>query len=149
MTLRNDRQKNRRQARKLAEQAWEAADGGNLDLAMKIIRRAVHTQTDNPQLYNDQGLLLALPGDDPAAEKSCRAALRLAPDFAEACSQLAVLCARQGRLADALAYQTQAVQHTPDAPGYRDRLAAYQALAGPAREAPPPAPLDLDPALLA
>ncbi len=49
--------KERRRARKLAEQAWEAANEQNLDLAEKIIRRAVTIQPENPALWNDQGLI--------------------------------------------------------------------------------------------
>jgi hypothetical protein len=148
MNLRKDRQKNRRRARQLAEEAWEAANAQNLDLGLKIIRRAIRTQADNPSLYNDEGIMLVLAGDDRLAEKSFRSALRLAPDFAEACAHLAALCARQGRLHDALEHQGQAVQHGPDVPAYRDRLEAYRALAGPPRKPAPALPPAPDPDLV-
>ena len=56
------KEKDRRRARKLAEEAWESANVDNLDLAVKIIRRAVDTQPDNPVLWNDQGVLLLRAG---------------------------------------------------------------------------------------
>lgn len=39
MNPKKQKQKDRRRARKLAEEAWDAVHAGNLDLAEKIIRR--------------------------------------------------------------------------------------------------------------
>src|SRR5262249_14889563 len=100
MTAKKQNEKERRRARKLAEEAWEAANEQNLDLALKIIRRAVTTQPDNPVLWNDQGVLLARSGDDRQAEKAFRSALSLAPDFAEPYTHLATLRVCQGRVAE-------------------------------------------------
>jgi Flp pilus assembly protein TadD len=58
MNPRKQREKDRRRARKLAEEAWEAVNADNLDLAEKIIRRAVAAQPDNPVLLMDQGTIL-------------------------------------------------------------------------------------------
>jgi uncharacterized protein len=129
MNPKKQKQKDRRRARKLADEAWEAANAGNLDLALKIFRRAVEAQPDNPVLWNDLGVLLVRDGNDDEAERSFRAALSLAPDHAEACVHLAALCFREGRLAEAVSLQTRAVQ-LADAPGQADRLAAYRAAAG-------------------
>ena len=52
MNPKKQKEKDRRRARALAEQAWEAANQGNLDLAEKIIRRAVSTQEDWHALAN-------------------------------------------------------------------------------------------------
>src|SRR5919202_6617934 len=134
MNPKKQKAKQRRRARKLADEAWEAANEQDLGLALKIIRRAVATQVENPVLWNDQGMLLALAGDDRAAESSFRAALRLAPDYAEPYHHLAALCARQGRVAEAVRCQDPEVQHTHKAPGYSDRLEAYRALAGASEE---------------
>ena len=60
MNPKRTKAKERRRARKLAEQAWDAVQEQQLDLAEKIIRRATATQPDNPVLWNDQGLILAL-----------------------------------------------------------------------------------------
>src|SRR5450755_2997185 len=81
--------KDRRRARVLAEQAWEAANDGNLDLAEKIIRRAVSTQEDNPVLWNDHGVILGLRHKESEAAKSFAAALSLAPTFADPYAYLA------------------------------------------------------------
>lgn len=129
MNPKKQKEKQRRRARKLADEAWQAAEDGNLDLAEKIIRRAVDTQPDNPRLWQDQGAILALRENDREAEDSFRTALRLAPTFAEAYDRLAALRARQGYLTEAVALQAQAVKHAPHDVGCTDRLEGYQALA--------------------
>ena len=96
MNPKRQKAKERRRARVLAEQAWEAANRGNLDLAEKIIRRAVSTQEDNPVLWNDQGVILGLRQKDSEAAKSFAAALSLAPTFADPYAHLAALRLRQG-----------------------------------------------------
>lgn len=122
------KEKERRRARKLAEEAWEAATDQNLDLAEKIIRRAVATQIDNPVLWNDQGMLLVLRAKVAEAEESFRTALSLAPTYAEPFAHLADLRAKQGYLPDAIRLMEQAVQHAPESAPYAERLAAYRAL---------------------
>jgi hypothetical protein len=129
MNPKKQKEKERRRARKLSEQAWEAVDGENLDLAEKIIRRAVATQPDNPVLWNDQGMVLGLKQKEVEAEESFRTALRLAPDYAEPYAHLAALRARQGYLKQAIALQQQAVKYAPQTPEYVARLEAYQSLA--------------------
>jgi hypothetical protein len=135
------KEKDRRRARKLAEQAWEAANQNNLDLALKIIRRAVDTQPDNPVLWNDQGVLLVRAGDDRGAEASFRAALSLAIDYHEPYAHLAAIRVRQNRLDDAVALQTRAARSAPDHSDHAERLDAYRALAGQLTASPSPLPL--------
>ncbi|MBI3409314.1 MAG: 2OG-Fe(II) oxygenase [Planctomycetes bacterium] len=130
MNPKRQKTKDRRRARMLAQQAWDAANQGNLDLAEKIIRRAVATQEDNPVLWNDQGVILGLRHKDTEAAKSFAAALSLAPTFADPYAHLATLRIRQGRLEEALALQTQAVEYAPQNASYAEILQAYQALTG-------------------
>jgi hypothetical protein len=146
MTARKQKNKDRRRARKLAEQAWEQANAGNLDLAIKIMRRAVERQPDNPVLWNDLGVLLLQAGDEREADRSFRSALSLAPDYAEPCAGLAGIRVRQGRLDDALVLQARAVQHDADNPTHAERLEAYRALAGEPSAAPAPTSPSLPPA---
>ena len=119
----------RRRARKLADQAWDAVESEHLDLAEKLIRRAVVTQTDNPVLWHDLGSILELRGTELEAEESFRAAISLAPEYADAYVRLAAICVRRGRLRDAVDLQTQAVRHAPEQSAYRKRLESFQALA--------------------
>src|SRR5262249_34902486 len=119
------KEKERRRARKLADEAWEAANAQNLDLAEKIIRRATATQPDNPVLWNDQGMILLLRGDDRAAEEAFRAALSLAPTYAEPYAQLAAMRARDGYPEQAINLMEQAVKHAPSSAVYTERLEAY------------------------
>jgi uncharacterized protein len=135
--------KDRRRARKLAEEAWDAVDTGNLDLAEKIVRRAVAAQQDNPVLWNDQGVILGLRQKEAESADAFRAAISLAPTFAEPYARLAALRVRQGFTAEAVALQTEAVRHAPDNAGYAEQLSAYQALADAERPQAvtlPPAP---------
>jgi len=129
MNPKKQKAKDRRRARKLAEQAWEADDAGNLDLAEKIVRRAVAAQMDNPVLWVDQGQILGLRGKEAESADAFRAAISLAPTFAEPYAHLAALRIRQGFSAEAVALQAQAVKHAPDDAAHAERLAAYQALA--------------------
>jgi uncharacterized protein len=145
MNPKKQKAKDRRRARVLAEQAWEAANYGNLDLAEKIIRRAVSTQEDNPVLWNDQGMILGLRHKDSEAAKSFAAALSLAPTFADPYAQLATLRLRQGRALEALGLHTQAVKYAPQNALYAEQLETYQALAGqlpPRAESPAVIPVD-------
>jgi hypothetical protein len=130
MNPKKQKAKSRRRARGLAEEAWDAANRGNLDLAEKIIRRAVATQGDNPVLWNDQGVILSLRQKEDEAAKSFAAALSLAPTFADAYAGLASLRVRQGRIEEAAVLQGQAVKHAPQNEAYRAQLQMYQALAG-------------------
>jgi hypothetical protein len=136
MNPKKQKEKDRRRARKLAEDAWDAVNDGNLDLAEKIIRRAVAAQQDNPVLWNDQGVILGMRQKEAEAADAFRAAISLAPTFAEPYARLAALRVRQGFTAEAVALQTQAVRHAPDNTGYAEQLAAYQSLAD--SERPPP-----------
>ena len=129
MNPKRQKEKQRRRARKLAAEAWQAAEDGNLDLAEKIIRRAVSAQKDNPVLWSDQGAILVLRGKENEAEKSFRNALRLVPTFAEAYAHLAALRVRQGWLEQAVRLQERAVTHAPSNVGHAEKLQAYQALA--------------------
>lgn len=130
MNPKKQKVKDRRRARKLAEQAWEAANDNNFDLAEKIIRRAVAAQEENPVLWNDQGVLLGLRQKDVEAAAAFRTALSLAPTYAEPYAHLATLCFRQGSANEAVALQTQAVRYAPEKAEYVERLHAYQAVAG-------------------
>ncbi len=130
MTAKKQKEKERRRARKLAEEAWEAVNDQNLQLAEKIIRRAVATQPENPVLWNDQGMILSLLQKDMEAQEAFRTALSLAPDFAEPYAHLAAIEVRQGYLGRAVALQNQAVKYAPGKAEYAERLTAYQSLAG-------------------
>src|SRR3989442_1765635 len=113
MNPKKQKVKDGRRARKLAEQAWEAANAGNLDLAEKVIRRAVAARPDNPVLWTDQGIILGLRRNEAEAAEAFRTALSLAPTFAEPYAHLATLRARQGFVAEAVALQTQVVKLSP------------------------------------
>ena len=126
MTAKKQKEKERRRARKMADQAWDAVESGNLDLARKLSRRAVTTQPDNPRLWNDRGRILLLSADEAGADRAFRYAIRLARDFAEPYHHLAALRARQDRLDDAVALEADALRLAPDNPEYAVQLEAYR-----------------------
>jgi hypothetical protein len=130
MNPRKQKEKDRRRARKLADEAWEAVSEGNLDLGEKIIRRAVAAQEDNPVLWNDQGMVLILRKKEAEAAEFFRAALSLSPSYAEPYARLAALRFRQGFVREAVSLQRQAVEHAPDNVLYAEQLLAYQSSLG-------------------
>jgi hypothetical protein len=143
MNPKKQKEKDRRRARKLAEEAWEAVDSGNLDLAEKIIRRAVAAQADNPVLWNDHGAILALRRKEAEAAESFRAAIGLAPTFADPYAALAALRFQQGFVKEAVALQTQAARHAPNNATYAEKLDAFRSFVPsepPKRALPPTAP---------
>ena len=133
--------KNRRRARKLADDAWEAGEAGNLDLAEKIIRRAVEAQPDNPVLWNDQGMILGMLQKEMESAEAFRVAIHLAPTYAEAYANLAGLRFRQGFVKEATELQMEAVKHAPENLDYSSRLVAYRAVAGQPAETSPATPV--------
>lgn len=130
MTHKKQKEKERRRARKLAEEAWNAVNDDNLDLALKLMRRATETQPDNPVLWNDLGELLLRAGNLDEAERAFRAAQSLAIGYAEPYANLATIRLRQGRIEAAVALQERAVSRAPDSVLQADRLAAYRAMLG-------------------
>ena len=62
MNAKKQRDKNRRRANKLAQDAWQAVEDDRPDLAVKIIQRAIDLNPGNPVLWHDQGSLLILLG---------------------------------------------------------------------------------------
>src|SRR5438034_312141 len=138
MNPKKTKEKERRRARKLAEEAWEAANDQNLDLAEKIICRAVATQPDNPVLWNDQGMLLLMRGKGGEAEEAFRTAISLAPSYAEPFAQLAAMRAKQGCFHDAVPWMEKAVRFAPESVPYAERLDTYRALVQSASEAVAP-----------
>jgi hypothetical protein len=139
MNPKKQKVKDRRRARKLADQAWEVANQDNFDLAGKIIRRAVAAQEDNPVLWNDQGVILGFAKKEVEAAESFRTALSLAPTYAEPYDHLAALRFRRGSVQEAIALQTQAVKYAAEKTEDAERLEAYRAAAGQSstQETPP------------
>ncbi len=129
MNAKKQKEKERRRARKMIDQAWEAANAGNLDLARKISQRAVTTQIDNPRLWNDRGRILLLSAEWNEADRAFRYAIRLARDFAEPYHHLASVRAQQDRLDDAVALEADALRLDPGNITYANQLEAYRTTA--------------------
>ena len=128
MSAKKQRDKIRRRANRMAQQAWDAAGDKRFDMAVRIIRRAVDLNSANPVLWNDQGMLLVEAGQDEQAAQAFQAAIQLAPDFAEAYANLAAIRARQSKMEQAVALAREAARHAPDSARYQEALAGYEAL---------------------
>lgn len=135
MSAKRQKEKERRRARKLGEEAWQAVEAGNLDLAEKLIRRATTTQPDNARLWNDQGVILGRRGNRREADRAFRYAIRLPRDFAEPYHHLAAIRAEQDQLDDAVALEADAVRRAPQNAAYAGQLEAYRADADRQRQA--------------
>ncbi len=122
------RDKDRRRANRMAEEAWDAAETQNFELAVRIIWRAVQLNPANPVLWHDQGTLLLELHQDELAAEAFQTAIQLAPDFAEAYVSLAAIRARQGKIAQAVALQRAAARHAPESDRQKGVLAGYEAL---------------------
>jgi hypothetical protein len=128
MNAKKQRDKIRRRANRMAQEAWDAAGDNRFDLAVRIIRRAVELNPANPVLWHDQGTLLLELGQDEPAAQAFQAAIQLAPDFAEAYASLAAIRARQGKMEQAVTLGREAARRAPDSARHTDALAAYEAL---------------------
>ena len=133
MHARKQKRKAGRRARKHTDYAWDAVEDGNLDLALKELRRALDERQDNPVIWNDYGLVLGMAGEPRQAEKALRNAILIAPAFAEAHANLATLVARLGRTIQATRLMRRAAHLDPRNQEYRQKVETYEALA-PAQE---------------
>lgn len=129
MHSKKQRTKNRRRARKLADQAWESVDADNLDMAMKLIRRATDVFAGNPILWNDRGLIHMMRDETDQASKSFLAALALTPDFAEAYAHLAGIALQEGKPREAAELIARAAALQPANATYTQLKDAYAAAA--------------------
>ncbi len=128
MNAKKLRDKIRRRASRMAQEAWEAAEENHIELAVRIIRRAVELNPANPALWHDQGTLLLELGQEEPAAQAFQAAIQLAPDFADAYVSLAAIRVRQGKMEQAVTLGREAVRHAPDLARHKDTLAGYEAL---------------------
>jgi hypothetical protein len=128
MNAKKRRDKLRRRANRMAQEAWEAAEAQHFDLAVRIIKRAVELNPSNPVLWHDQAALLLELGQDEPAAQAFQAAIQLAPSFADAYASLASIRTRQGKLEQAVALQREAARYAPDSQWHQDALAAFETL---------------------
>ncbi len=128
MHAKKQRDKIRRRANRMAQEAWDAAEANQFELAVRIIRRAVDLNPGNPVLWHNQGTLLLELGRDESAAHAFQAAIQLAPDFADAYASLAAIRAREGKMEQAVALGREAARHAPDSERHKDALAGYEAL---------------------
>ena len=134
-----------------SEQAWESLRGllssdspdvgalkaagralnnlGRIDEAAEVLEQAVrlaHTDGHAHALY---GHVLARQGDDSGAESNWRRALQLEPDQPQALKGLAGLCARSGRMQEAVSCLEKVSESAPeDADNWLNLAELYQFL---------------------
>ncbi len=130
MSKKKDRNRARRRAEQYMDQAWEAADAGKLERAAQLSGRAVAVGQVNPRIWNDHGSVMLLCEQLVEAEKAFRAAIALAPTYADAFGNLAQLQARLGNLPQAERLQQRVVELRPTDIAAQEALLSYQCLEG-------------------
>ncbi len=90
------------EARGLAEQAHQAERDGNLDHAYHLLRQAVETNPDDPELHREVARLAIDRGDSKAAIEHLRFATTNMPEDAESFVTLARLLEAEGRRQEAV-----------------------------------------------
>jgi cytochrome c-type biogenesis protein CcmH/NrfG len=83
-------------AHRAIEDAWAAVTAGRIDLAVRILTRAVRQAGEHPDVWTEYGRILAEAGRLRDAEKALRNAILIAPTFADAHAALAEVLARMG-----------------------------------------------------
>jgi protein O-GlcNAc transferase len=96
------------------DMAWKCYHAGDLPRAEQICRRVVDVDGSHVGALHLLGLIAARTGQDDLAGDYLNAAVRLAPDFADAHNILGIVLARQRKLAEAEASFRQALRAKPD-----------------------------------
>lgn len=122
MNPKRRRRKRHGRARRLSEEAWEAAERGELELALKIADRAIAQATDHPAAWADYARLLTLAGELGRAEKAARNAILIGPGDAEAWIVLAEVLARKGLSIEACRATARAALLRPQVALFRELL---------------------------
>jgi predicted O-linked N-acetylglucosamine transferase (SPINDLY family) len=91
-----------------------AAQVGNSDAGIELIRRAIRIKSDDAEAHNNLGVILRDKGQFDEAIAACRQAIRLKPDFAEAYNNLGTALMDVGQLDEAIAACRQAIRLKPD-----------------------------------
>lgn len=90
------------EARSLAEKAHQAERNGNLDHAYHLLRQAVETNPEDPELHREVARLAIDRGDSKAAIEHLRFATTNMPDDSESFVTLARLLEAEGRQREAV-----------------------------------------------
>ena len=120
MSRKRLRRKAHRRAGKEADRAWDALEDGDVGLALKEIRRAVHEAGDSPAIWTDYGRILRIAGQLKESEKALRSAILIAPDYADAYADLAETLSGMGLTIQAHRMISRAVELKPQVPLYRE-----------------------------
>ncbi len=125
-------------------QGYEAQQGGDLDEAEKLYKKAIKADETYAAPHNDLGVIYEQQGDFKKAEKFYKDAIQLNPNYPAAYTNLGLLYESQGRDAEALdVWKRRAEMGAPDDPWRdraRDKIAALEKRVGaPAPAAPAPA----------
>jgi Flp pilus assembly protein TadD len=119
----------------MAEDAWSAVEGEDLDKAEKIIRRALRTREGDCVLWSDLGLILQRRGSLRAAEKAFRTALFLRSDHEDSKTHLASLLASRGFYRQALRLAMELVEvSSPHREFHMSKVEEYRRLSAPSLE---------------
>jgi hypothetical protein len=143
ITTNRHRRRDRRRTETTLEEAFAALDRGERELARKLSLRARTDGGMNVRVLHDHAALMLALGDFDEAEDALRAAIALAPNYADAFAALAALQAQRGKWPSAARLQQKVVELKPhderaaaSLREYETAAAAEPAPAEPAGEAP-------------
>jgi tetratricopeptide (TPR) repeat protein len=102
------------ESQRLAEEARQAENRGDLEQAGNLLSRAIRTNPEDAEVHRQLGLLLLSQGRTAAAVEHLRTAVAQTPDDAQGNVQLAQVLVRQGRYAEAARPLNAALLLDPD-----------------------------------
>jgi Flp pilus assembly protein TadD len=121
--LHRKKRKERQRGRRQADDAWEAADTGDLEVAERRMRAALKGHEDDPVLWNDLALVLWKRGLPKDAEKAFRNAVLIRPGYEDALMNLAALLASRGFYRQALRIEEELAASGSPRREYHEKMA--------------------------
>lgn len=121
---RRKRRKERQLVRKDADEAWDAAERGDLERAEVLLGKALRGHEDDPVLWNDVGVISWRRERLREAEKAFRNALLLRPEYEDAKRNLAALLEARGFWRQALRLEEELALASVARRAYHEKRAA-------------------------
>ena len=119
--------KDRKRARRLLDEAWEALQSSDLVLADKLSKRATAECASYPAAHCERGEILIHAQRFAEADRALRHALALDPRFVEAFAALSRLYEAEDKPAKALEFARRALQSSPRDRGLQSEVRRLEA----------------------
>ena len=134
MSSKKERRRAKKRNDRVRDEAWESLERGRLDLALRLIQRAIDQAPGNARYWHDQGVILERRGRIGPAIDSFAQAVELSPRYADALRRLAHLVEGRGETERAIDVLERLVEVEPGKDEARERLARLRADVAPRRD---------------